>query len=112
MYENLDRKTKKSRCLKNTPRRNYDRCQHPSFDDHQSSITVFDTKKMWMKIYGIDVRRFRPVNFFGACWKSISLRSLIKDDNSTHPHLTPYRMVTVLKHDLNVVIFPVCTQHC
>ncbi|XP_076803471.1 uncharacterized protein LOC143447307 isoform X3 [Clavelina lepadiformis] len=62
MYENLDRKTKKSRCLKNTPRRNYDRCQHPSFDDHQSSITVFDTKKMWMKIYGIDVRRFRPVN--------------------------------------------------
>ncbi|CAK8676445.1 unnamed protein product [Clavelina lepadiformis] len=42
----------KSRCLKNTPRRNNNRCQHPSFDDHESSTTVFDTKKLWMKIFG------------------------------------------------------------
>ncbi|XP_076800384.1 uncharacterized protein LOC143445287 isoform X1 [Clavelina lepadiformis] len=204
MYENSDRKMNKSHCLENTPRLNYDRCQHPSFDDHESSTTVFYSKKMWMKIYGrrqkvpfcqcfmrlktttpipcwlllsmaqmprletstsedspsnqkppVDVgshdtlhvlRRKMPKQsriglsgldlhthvvfagqlhtvtsfhnlcilsiFFGASWKSISLRSLIKDGNSTHPYPTPCRMVTALKHDLGVVIFSVCTQYC
>ncbi|XP_076800398.1 uncharacterized protein LOC143445288 isoform X3 [Clavelina lepadiformis] len=69
-----------------------DRCQHPSFDDHESSTTVFDTKKCG---FMVDVRRFRPVNvgFMSGerletttpipCWLLLSMAQMPRLETST-----------------------------
>ncbi|CAK8676447.1 unnamed protein product [Clavelina lepadiformis] len=88
MYENSDRKMNESRCLKNTPRRNNNRCQHPSFDDHESSTTVFDTKKCG---FMVDVRRFPSCQCFMRlktttpipCWLLLSMAQMPRLETST-----------------------------